>query len=113
MPGNLVEQLKRVQCDKGCANCCTTGCPLLTQERTCAAHPTIVGEKVAARERGILCHSIPLRVFSFGYFCPPIIRILEAETGAVAQERIKADGTHVIANQDEFFGATRAVRGLA
>lgn len=112
MPENRVEQLRRVSCEKGCVNCCTAGCPLLTDERTCAAHPSIVGEEAAARERGILCHSLPLWVFSFGYYCPPIIKILEEETGVKAEERIKADGTHVIANQAEFFKATRAVRGL-
>lgn len=109
---SIREQLSRVSCEPGCANCCPKTCRQLTPKRLCQAHPAVIGAESAALKRGMKCEVKPLEIMSWGYYCPPIVKLLEMVTGAHAYEEIQPNGQHGIRNFKEFANITREARGL-
>ena len=65
---------ENIQCEK-CGMCCPNSCRW-KKGVLCTIHPSITGDYSVPGERGILCHLTPLRLFEYGGYCPPVVRML-------------------------------------
>lgn len=99
---SMKEVLSNIRCT-ACGNCCPDYCKHKTPESLCDVHPTIVGEDQAAIKRGQSCHLPPFKIITYRYLCPPVVELIEKETGvkAIPNEEREAPGVVLIKNWDE------------
>ncbi|MBU1071147.1 hypothetical protein KKG65_01910 [Patescibacteria group bacterium] len=101
----------KVECNL-CGNCCPNSCNHFdVGSQRCKVHPSIVGEKVACLQRG-QCHGGVLSVFATGYYCEPVVEIIEEQLGIEVKRKKWKRETTMIANFDEVAEVSRNLRGL-
>ncbi len=95
----LILHRDEIKCT-ACGDCCPDSCALKTQQKTCAAHPTLVGEEQAQKERGMTCIADPVYLGVRGIACPPVLDIIEQITGITPETEILPNGQRIIKGYD-------------
>ncbi len=102
---NYRDQMRQIDCEPGCANCCPTEswyrCRWLDEDNLCEVHPSVVSDEIADRNRGIKCHVPPVELFSWYHYCPPVARFIEEHSDVKVESRTLSSGQVRIANWDE------------
>ena len=93
-----------------CGNCCPDIC-IHKKDNLCDVHPSVVGEEMARELRG-RCDVTPLELFSWGYYCLPIVEAIEKELGIKIIPMKWGAGVLTFMEKDKILEMTRELRGL-
>jgi hypothetical protein len=109
------EWWRTIPCDTGCANCCPKTCAHLTADKLCDVHPSLFdgSDKEAEKhDRGLGCHADPITIFTYHVYCPPIVRILEANGIPEIKHYSTAKGFEMLSDPQKVYAETDEIRGF-